>query len=124
MISRTCMRTSFMLVSILSFAVGITPVLGQGTTAASGQASTAKAELGYVATMKKDLRTMATAEEAYFVDHATYYSGPVSAASPLYGFSPSPGITINVSAAGGAAMWTAVATHARTPTKCTYKLPA
>ena len=50
-----------MLVSVLSFAVGVTPVLGQGTTAASGQASTAKAELGYVATMKKDLRTTATA---------------------------------------------------------------
>src|SRR2546423_12305410 len=118
------MKTSLTIVCALSLCTGVAPLLAQTSEARQPTVRADAAEGGYVSAMKKDLRTMATAEEAYFVDHAAYYAGPINGANPLYGFSPSPGVTINVAAAFGAAMWTAVASHARTPTKCTYKLPA
>lgn len=83
-----------------------------------------EAQRGYISAMKTDLRQLATAEEAYFVDKMSYFSGTVDAAHPLYGFSPSKHVTISVS--GGSAsgdMWTATASHALTRTKCTYHLP-
>jgi hypothetical protein len=92
-------------------------------SALSGQASPAVAERGYVSAMKKDLRQLATAEEAYFVDNNGYYAGPVSASKPLFGFAPSPNVSITVAAADAGHMWTATATHALTSTKCTYQLP-
>jgi hypothetical protein len=88
-----------------------------------GQASPAVAERGYVSAMKKDLRQLATAEEAYFVDNNGYYAGTVSPSSPLFGFAPSPNVSITVAATDGGHMWTATATHALTATKCTYHLP-
>ncbi|HJP60019.1 MAG TPA: hypothetical protein VJ865_08465 [Gemmatimonadaceae bacterium] len=117
------MKTSLTFVGALALALVTTPALSQ-TKPRPQTVRADTSEAGYVSAMKKDLRAMATAEEAYFVDHATYYSGPINTANPLYGFSPSAGVVINVSAPGGAAMWTAVASHARTPTKCTYQLPA
>jgi hypothetical protein len=116
------MKNSLTLVAALAIIV-VAPLTGQ-TPKPHSTVRADSSEAGYVSAMKKDLRSMATAEEAYFVDHAAYYSGPINTANPLYGFSPSSGVTINVSAAAGAAMWTAVASHARTPTKCTYQLPA
>ncbi len=107
------MKINVAIVGALTLGVVVTPMLGQETQ-----------ESGYVSAMKTDLRQLATAEEAYFVDHAAYFSGPVSAAKPLYGFSPSRDVTINVTAPAGAPMWSAVASHARTQTKCTYQLPA
>jgi hypothetical protein len=89
----------------------------------SGQASPAVAERGYVSAMKKDLRQLATAEEAYFVDNNGYYAGTVSASNPLFGFAPSPNVTITVEATDAAHLWTATATHALTSTRCTYHLP-
>jgi Tfp pilus assembly protein PilE len=89
----------------------------------SGQASPAVAERGYVSAMKKDLRQLATAEEAYFMDNNGYYAGTVSASNPLFGFAPSPNVTIKVEATDAAHLWTATATHALTSTKCTYHLP-
>src|SRR5256885_12583778 len=118
------MKTSLTILCALTLCTGAAPLRAQTSEARQPTVRADAAEGEYVSAMKKDLRTMATAEEAYFVDHAAYYAGPINGANPLYGFSPSPGVTINVSAAGGAAMWTAVASHARTPTKCTYKLPA
>src|SRR2546423_261422 len=118
------MKTSLTILCALTLCTGAAPLRAQTSEARQPTGRADAAEGGYVSAMKKDLRTMATAEEAYFVDHAAYYAGPINGANPLYGFSPSPGVTINVAAAGGAAMWTAVASHARTPTKCTYKLPA
>ncbi|HEX2602599.1 MAG TPA: hypothetical protein VHL32_10890 [Gemmatimonadaceae bacterium] len=83
-----------------------------------------EAQRGYVSAMKTDLRQFATAEEAYFSDKMSYFAGTVDASHPLYGFSPSKSVTINVT--GGSAsgdMWTATATHALTRTKCIYHLP-
>ena len=114
------MRVRLTVVAALCFSGYVTPVAGQLTGVRD---DAAEAERGYVSAMKSDLRMLATAEEAYFVDHTAYFSGAVSAGRPLYGFSPSRGVTINVTAAAGAAMWTAVASHARTQTTCSYKLP-
>jgi hypothetical protein len=86
--------------------------------------NTATRQRGYVASMKSDLRILATAEEAYFMDsNGSYYSGTVSASQPLVGFKPAPNITINVVTGADGHEWTATATHALTPTKCTYHLP-
>jgi hypothetical protein len=88
-----------------------------------GQGSPAVAERGYVSAMKKDLRQLATAEEAYFVDNNGYYAGPVSPSKPLFGFAPSPNVTITIAPTDGQNLWTATATHTLTSTKCTYHLP-
>jgi hypothetical protein len=118
------MKTLISSLSALSLALIATPVLAQGTQLSPQQASNAlKAEAGYVSAMRADLKQLATAEEAYFVDHSAYYAGTVSAANPLFGFSPSRGVTIDVNAPAGAPIWTAVASHARSQTKCSYKLP-
>ena len=79
------------IVCTLSLAVIAVPVVGQTSSRPRPQTVRADtSEPGYVSAMKKDLRAMATAEEAYFVDHATYYSGPINTANPLYGFPPRP----------------------------------
>jgi hypothetical protein len=118
------MKTLISCLGALSLALIATPILAQKTQLSPDQASTAQnAEAGYVSAMRSDLKHLATAEEAYFVDHSAYYSGTVSAANPLFGFSPSRGVTINVTAPAGAPMWSAVATHARSQTKCSYSLP-
>ena len=113
------MKTSLAIVAALSFVACVTPLAGQITGVRDDAGD---AERGYEAAMRRDLRSLATAEEAYFVEHTAYYSGAVSRARPLYGFSPSRGVTINVTASG-TSMWTAVASHARTQTTCTYKIP-
>src|SRR5204863_198736 len=74
--SRRCMRTSLTLVCALSLGLGPTPLLGQATSKSRQQTVRADtAELGYESAMKKDLRQLATAEEAYFVENTAYYSG-------------------------------------------------
>jgi hypothetical protein len=84
----------------------------------------AEAERGYVLAMKGDLRMLATAEEAHFMDKSQYFAGTVDAAHPLYGFSPSRNVSIRVTNAGsGGSMWTAVASHSLTSAKCTLHLP-
>jgi hypothetical protein len=95
------------------------------STAASAQAppNAATRERNYLSAMKADLKMLANAEEAYFMDHNGYYAGTVSASQPLVGFSPSPNVTITVATAG-TAEWTATAKHSLTPTKCTYHLGA
>jgi hypothetical protein len=118
------MKTLIRSFSALSLAALAAPVLAQQTSLSPQQASNAQnAEARYVSAMRTDLKQLATAEEAYFVDHSAYYSGTVSAANPLFGFSPSRGVTIDVTAPAGAPMWSAVASHARSQTKCSYKLP-
>jgi len=72
-------------------------------------------ERAMVATMKSDLRNLATEEESYLFDHSTYYGGVVPNAA--LGFSASSSVTItltNVSAGG----WSATATHSGTPKTC------
>jgi prepilin-type N-terminal cleavage/methylation domain-containing protein len=65
-------------------------------------------EKAYLGTMKSDLRNLATAQESYFYEHNTYYSGGVPAAGFLY--NPSRDVSVSladVSIAG----WSATATH-------------
>ena len=75
----------------------------------------ASREKAFVATMKSDLRNLASAEEAYFYDNATY----TTVVSSLTTFSPSRGVTITVNESnmGG---WSATATHANTPRQCFF----
>jgi hypothetical protein len=111
--------------SCLAIAITVVSTLGS-TTLLSGQArhTPAAAERGYVSAMKSDLRMLATAEEAYFVDqNGVYFVGTIAASNPLYGFSPSTNVTLTVSAIDGGRQWTATATHALTSIKCTYQLP-
>jgi len=65
-------------------------------------------EKAYLATMKADLKNLATAEESYFYEHNTYYDGAIPAANFLY--NPSKDVSValsDVSIAG----WAATATH-------------
>ena len=67
----------------------------------------------YSATLKSDLRNLATAQEAYYYDNGTY-TGDLN----LLNVSPSTGVTMAVPEAT-AAGWSATATHTQsTPTTC------
>ena len=72
-------------------------------------------EKAYVSTMKADLRNLATAQETYWNDNATYYGGSVPSAQLVYNPSISTTITINVANGSG---WAATATHIITPVVC------
>ena len=73
-------------------------------------------EKAYLASMKADLRNLATYEESYAADSAgTYFSGNGTA----QGFTPSQNVTVTATAiAGPPAGWTAVATHSLTTKTC------
>jgi type IV pilus assembly protein PilA len=49
-------------------------------------------EKGVVASMKSDLRNLASAQESYWVENRTYYGGVIPAAGFL--FNTSPGVTV------------------------------
>src|SRR5206468_6205541 len=71
-------------------------------------------EKAYLASMKSDLRNLATTEEGYFADYQIYTSGTGSNVSgttaSLAGFVPSSGVTMNATANAGTG-WVAVASH-------------
>jgi type IV pilus assembly protein PilA len=73
-------------------------------------------EKAYLASMKSDLRNMATVEEGYFSDFQTYATGSasnlggVATTSGLAGFVPSAGVTVAATATGGTG-WSATAVH-------------
>ncbi|HEU5305048.1 MAG TPA: prepilin-type N-terminal cleavage/methylation domain-containing protein [Gemmatimonadales bacterium] len=48
----------------------------------------------YVSSMRSDLRNLAGAQEAYWVENRTYWPGPIP--DPAFMFSPTLGITITV----------------------------
>jgi prepilin-type N-terminal cleavage/methylation domain-containing protein len=83
-------------------------------------------EKAYLASMKSDLRNLATAQEAYFADNQTYASGSaqnvggtISVTGPTgFEFAPSAGVTVNFSAPDGSG-WSATATHTGTTKTCT-----
>src|SRR6202795_5180032 len=77
-------------------------------------------EKAYVASMKADLRNLATYEESYAADSAgAYFSGNGS----RQGFTPSQNVTVTATAvAGPPAGWTAVATHSLTAKTCNSSL--
>ncbi|MCH7475394.1 MAG: type II secretion system protein [Gemmatimonadetes bacterium] len=69
----------------------------------------------YLAAMKSDLRNLATAQEAYLYDFATYYQGAVPAAGISYSVTPGVTVTIsNVSVSG----WAATTSHIQVSQTC------
>jgi prepilin-type N-terminal cleavage/methylation domain-containing protein len=72
-------------------------------------------EKSYVARMTNDLRNLATSEEAYFADYATYYGGAVP--GPNFIFSPSSGVTIGMDGASDKG-WAATASSVGTARQC------
>jgi type IV pilus assembly protein PilA len=64
-------------------------------------------EKGVVASMKSDLRNLASAQESYWVENRTYYPGLIPAAGFLY--NTSPGVTVVIVEATDAG-WSARAT--------------
>jgi type IV pilus assembly protein PilA len=77
-------------------------------------------EKAYVASMKADLRNMATYEESYAADSAgVYFSGSSTGTAALQGFLPSANVTVTVTAVTGPpASWTAGASHSLTTKTC------
>jgi prepilin-type N-terminal cleavage/methylation domain-containing protein len=80
-------------------------------------------EKAYLASMKADLRNMATVEEAYFSDFQLYTGGTGSnlagVGTPLAptNFVPSAGVTVTAAATGGTG-WSATAGHSGTAKTC------
>ena len=78
-------------------------------------------EKAYLASMKSDLRNMATTEESYFADNQVYTAGSASnisgSTTSLNGFVPSAGVTIAAAASGGTG-WSATSTHSATTKTC------
>ena len=72
----------------------------------------------YLATVKTDLRNLATAEEGYASNNSgQYFSHNYAAPSDsTNGFAPSAGVSINATAGGaGVNGWSATGTHASAP---------
>ena len=78
-------------------------------------------EKAYVASMKADLRNLATYEESFAADSAgVYFSGSASGTTSLQGFLPSQNVTVTAAVvAGPPATWTASASHSLTTKTCT-----
>ncbi len=78
-------------------------------------------EKAYLASMKSDLRNMATTEEAYFADFQVYTSGTgqnnSGGTAAINGFVPSAGVTVVAAATGGTG-WSATAAHSATTKTC------
>ena len=82
-------------------------------------------EKAYLASMKSDLRNLATAQEGYFADNTAYLSGaatnrPPAAPAPdaaLGSYTPSSGVQVTYTATAGSG-WSAVATHSATSRTC------
>jgi len=66
-------------------------------------------EKAFLATLKTDLRNLATAEEGYYYDSGVYYGGSVPGAGFSFTSSKSVTITIAEATVNG---WSASATHA------------
>lgn len=66
----------------------------------------------HMASMRSDLRNLATAQESYWAEFATYYSGAIPSSQLLY--SPSQGVTIVIQESTGAG-WSAKASTPMIP---------
>lgn len=78
-------------------------------------------EKAYLASMKSDLRNMATTQESYFADNQVYTAGSATnlsgSTTSLNGFVPSAGVTVTAAASGGTG-WSATSTHSATTKTC------
>lgn len=78
-------------------------------------------EKAYLASMKSDLRNMATTQESYFADNQVYVAGSAAnttgGTTSLAGFVPSAGVTVTAAATGGTG-WSATAAHTATSKTC------
>jgi type IV pilus assembly protein PilA len=78
-------------------------------------------EKAYLASMKSDLRNMATTQESYFADNQVYTAGSATNTSggttSLNGFVPSAGVSVTATASGGTG-WSATTTHSATTKTC------
>jgi type IV pilus assembly protein PilA len=67
------------------------------------------------ASMKSDLRNLASSQEGYWVEFRTYYGGPIPDA--VFKFRPTAGVTVTMVSANDAG-WSANATAANSPQTC------
>ena len=78
-------------------------------------------EKAYLASMKSDLRNMATTQEAYFADFQTYVSGTASnvggTTAAVNGFVPSAGVSVTAAATAGTG-WSTTSWHNATTKTC------
>ena len=78
-------------------------------------------EKAYLASMKSDLRNLATTEEGYCADNQVFVGGTATnrgtTQAALDGFVPSAGVQVVVSATAGTG-WSAVASHVQTAKTC------
>ena len=77
-------------------------------------------EKAYVASMKADLRNLATYEESFAADSAgAYFGGTAQGTTALQGFLPSQNVTVTATAiAGPPATWSAAASHTLSSKTC------
>ena len=77
-------------------------------------------EKAYIAAMKSDLHSLATAQEVYSVDQRPNAYAPDLASLAGY-FTPTTGVSLNITFSGPSG-WSAVATHAAIPApySCAY----
>lgn len=116
-------RNGFTLIEILIVCV----VLGILAAIAIPRYSGAK-EKAQVAAMKADLHNVAVLEEQYASDpinHGQYFSGTATADTPLNGFTPTPGVTVTLTAFNTPgtqfADWAAVVKHSESSESCEMK---
>ena len=76
-------------------------------------------EKAYVASMKSDLRTLITAQEAYFADNNSTYAASTGAMGTSY--KSSSGVTVTLGGVTNTG-WQATATHASTAKTCIISL--
>ena len=69
----------------------------------------------YIATMKSDLKNLASAQESYYYDYSLYYNGAVPNASLL--FSPTLNVTITM-VSGDVSGWSATSSYAGIANTC------
>jgi type IV pilus assembly protein PilA len=78
-------------------------------------------EKAYLASMKSDLRNMATVQEGYFSDFQVYTAGTAlnqgGTTQSLSGFVPSAGVRVVAAATGGTG-WSATSGHSATTRTC------
>ena len=78
-------------------------------------------EKAYLASMKSDLRNMATTQEAYFADWQVYTGGTASnvggSTAAVNGFVPSSGVTVVAVGSSGTG-WSSTAGHSGTTKTC------